>query len=110
MGMKEIATAKGLVYGAKEFAHRRDPVTSKTSAHAIAKSGRIDGECAQILDALKRFPLHTARELARDSGIDYYVIQKRLSVLERNGYAQRRGARVCTASGTGLEATQWEAK
>jgi hypothetical protein len=105
MGFKEIDIANKL-------ARRSDPATSHAAAYRIVKSGQLDGECKQVYDALKRFTQTepcTPRELAVKSELDYIMISKRLSVLEKKGYAVRRGERLCTVSKTGLMATQWEA-
>lgn len=93
----------------RPIARNTDPASSHAGAAKMINSGRLEGQCAQVLEALKRFPMHTAKELSRDSGLDYIMIQKRLSVLEGKGLARRRGERKCTVSKTGIEATQWEA-
>jgi len=99
---KDMAIQRGL-------SHRHDPRASHAAARAVVKSGKLEGQCKQVHDALKRFPMHTARELSNASGIDYYIVSRRLSVLEKMGRAVRHTERVCTASGTGLKATPWEA-
>lgn len=101
-GFKEI-------YTARQLSRRSDPRPSHAAAQHMVDSGKLEGECKLVYEALKRFPLHTARELSRDAKLDYIMISKRLSVLESKGYATRRGERVCTVSTTGLKATQWEA-
>lgn len=114
MGMKELATAKGMTYDPQRLVHKHDPVTSRTAAHVLVKSGKLEGELKQIHEALKscnakyKRPV-TCRELSVTSGIDYYLIQKRMSVLKRNGKAVDRGEDFCTVSKTGLPAVQWEA-
>lgn len=86
-----------------------DPMSSHRGADRITKSGKLEGQCKLVYEALKRFPLHTARELSHESGLDYIIIQKRLTVLERRGLAVRRGERRCKVSTTGINVTQWEA-
>lgn len=98
---KDMAIQRGL-------SHRHDPRTSHAAARAVVKSGKLEGQCQQVHDALKRFPMHTARELSVASGIDYYVIQKRICLLERQGLAIRRGERLCTVGNSGIPVTQWD--
>ena len=86
-----------------------DPMASHRGADHIEKSGQLKSEIEKIHDALKLHPLHTARELSHATKLNYYMIQKRLSVLELRGLARRCGERVCTKSKTGLRVTIWEA-
>ena len=100
---------KSSQYLTPPLARKKDPASSHHGANHVVSSGKLEGQCKQIYDALKKYPLHTPRELAEKTGIDYFLIQKRLSVLYKRGKAARRGERVCTVSRTGLPATQWEA-
>jgi len=64
----------------KIFSRRTD---SPTSTQAV-KLPRIKGELSILLKAIEKMVVSfTARELAAHSGLDYYMIQKRLSVLKR---------------------------
>ena len=74
----------------KYFSRRTDSVTSKRAVNQT----KIEGELKLILEAIHNYPGEdfTARELANDSGIDYIVISKRLSVLQRNGKINKSGA------------------
>lgn len=63
----------------------------------------------QTYTALKRFPNHTARELAKASGLDYHMLAKRLPVLRDRNLARVAGSRVCTESHTDIKAQYWEA-
>ena len=101
---KDIASMQSV-----SLAHRRDPRSSHIAAKSILKSGKLKGELKQVHEALTRFPMHTARELSKASGLDYIMISKRLSVLKKMGLANQCRPRVCTASDTGLAACPWEA-
>ncbi len=90
------------------LARTTDPRSSLRGADHIENSGKLSTQCEQIYQALKLHPMHTARELAIATGIDYYIIQRRLSILESRNKAQRRGERECTVSG--IKVTVWEAK
>lgn len=72
----------------KTFSRRQDPATSKKAVNLR----RIKGELAGILKAIDRLEIadFTARELAQAANLDYIVVQKRLSVLERRGYLARQ--------------------
>ena len=64
----------------KQFSRKND---SRTSKQAV-KPRQISSELMNILAAIKLLGTDfTARELANFSGIDYNLIQKRLSVLAR---------------------------
>ena len=71
-----------------QFHRVSDPVTSKEGV----KTKAISKELWLILKAIQDIGRDfTARELSNHSGIEYYVIQKRLSVLQRLGYIDRTG-------------------
>ncbi len=89
------------------LARTTDPRSSLRGADHVENSGKLSTQCQQIYEALKDHPMHTARELAIAAGIDYYIIQRRLSILETRNLAQRRGERECTISG--IKVTVWEA-
>lgn len=86
-----------------------DPASSHEGAVHVVTTGKLTAQLQEIYDALKLHPMHTARELSKASGIDYYLIQKRLSVLEAMGLAARRGKRICTFSKTRIKVQVWEA-
>lgn len=86
-----------------------DPASSRAGERYIRKSGALESQCRRIHEALTRHPNHTALELSAKTGLDYYVIQRRLSVLERRGMATRSEMRVCTVGTTGLPVQAWKA-
>ena len=81
-----------------------DPLTSFQAAVKIERLARRQKEC--ILAALKFDPRSTPGELAARHGLDYYVIQRRMSELEREGKVVRLPARTCAARKT--KATVWD--
>lgn len=85
-----------------------DPLSSHMGADFIRPV--VQSQIAQIYEALKKHPRLTARELSRASGIDYYIIQRRLSVLDKRGLAEVAGERLCRVSNTGIPARVWVAK
>lgn len=79
-------------------------------ADRIVKRRTFQEQLDAIYAALKTYPMHTCMELSRASGIDYYLIQKRMTVLEGRNLAQRRGKRVCMYSTTGIPVQVWDVK
>lgn len=75
--------------------HRADPLTSYKAEERITKSGKRQTQAERVLDALKRYPNRTPGELSRDSGLDYYVIHRRLADLKANNLAHVTGRREC---------------
>lgn len=67
----------------KKFSRRND---SKTSKRAV-NTDKIQGELKLIWESIQAFPGQdfTAKELAKHSDIDYIIVSKRLSVLQRHG-------------------------
>ena len=63
--------------------HTGDPVTSYSAIEKLIESGQFTRQQAEVYDAWKTYPDTTARELARYSGLDYYMIQRRKSDLVR---------------------------
>lgn len=82
--------------------HKNDPITS----YKAADTANIKGQALQVYEALKRYPNRTARELSEASGIDYYIVQRRLSILRTNGLAKTIGERVCVF--TNRECKVWD--
>lgn len=89
--------------------HTDDPETSVIAA----KKADIKGQALEVLKALKKYPRRTAYELANaikndpDFKLDYYKIQRRLSVLKVNRLAKTVGERQNPV--TGLNNQVWEA-
>lgn len=106
MGFKEIAMQRDLQ---RPLARKTDPASSKAAAEHVVESGKLEGQCQQVYEALKRFPNHTAREISKASGLDYHMVAKRLPVLRDHGRARVVGTRICTESTTGIKTQYWEA-
>lgn len=69
--------------GRKIFSRRSD---SPTSTQAV-NMPKIKGELKTVLDAINQMITgFTARELANHSGLDYVMVSKRLSVLQKYGF------------------------
>jgi len=67
----------------KQFSKRYDPPTSKRAVKLV----KIKGQLKTILEAIdKMVTSFTAHDLANHSGIEYYLISKRLSVLAERGF------------------------
>lgn len=81
------------------LARKSDPVSSRAAAAKVAP--RVNGQCARILELIKRHPDFTAGELARlDGDLDQVTICKRVSILERNGLIEVNDAiRKCRVRG-----------
>jgi len=85
------------------LAHRNDPDTSFEAADKMVKSGKFQYSVNKVREAIKRYqrvmmrPDFNAKELALfisdEEQIDYfrlyYVIEKRLSVLEKENMIKR---------------------
>lgn len=78
-------------------ARRSDPDTSHAAAERVAP--KLREQQRQVLDALTRWPGSTAVELATNSGLDRYLVSRRLPELVPQ-YARRGRPRVCTVAGT----------
>ena len=89
------------------LARASDPATSHLSASEHVASGRHGEQCRAVLDAARRWPGHTSRELAAEAGMDRYVVARRLSDLAHAGAVVQRAARVCRV-GRRMAVT-WEA-
>jgi len=84
----ELKRIKDDFFDSKYFHRTTDPDTSK---EAVNKTS-IKGQCEDILNAIKSLNTpFTALDLADYSGIDYYIIQRRLSTLQRKGHIERTG-------------------
>jgi hypothetical protein len=78
-------------------ARRTDPETSHLAAERIAPKLRAQQQV--VLDALIRWPGSTAVELAKASGLDRYLVSRRLPELVPT-HARRGKPRVCTVAST----------
>ena len=78
-------------------ARRSDPETSHLAAERIKPKLRAQQQA--VLDALTRWPGSTAVELAKVSGLDRYLVSRRLPELVPI-WVRRGKPRVCTVAGT----------
>ena len=84
-------------------AHHADPVTS----YRAEPKANIKGQALTLLRQLREHGPCTMKELSRDSGLDYYLCQKRISVLLANGLARVARIRACQI--TGNDCQEWTA-
>jgi len=81
---------------AKTLAHKGDPQTSLEAADKMVKSGKLSRQEDLVLRYIKGWNetvnanKFTAKNLAF-CGIDYYVVQRRLSGLHNKGKIERTG-------------------
>lgn len=83
-------------------ARRSDPETSHLAAERIKPKLRAQQQA--VLDALARWPGSTAVELAHETGLDRYLVSRRLPELVPV-HARRGKPRVCSVNGTPM--TTW---
>ena len=83
-----------------------DPEPSHSAAKAITASGRRETQLKAVLGLVKKYPLSTSLELSEKSGMDRYVLARRLPELAAGHLVSRRPARLCLV-GNRL-ATVWE--
>ena len=87
-------------------ARRTDPQTSHDAARHIVASGAQALQQNQALDAVDRNPGLTSNELARATGLDRYMLARRLPELCDSDRVVRGDARKCGVSGRSA-ATWW---
>lgn len=78
----------------RPIAHTNDPQTSYDAGEKAIKSGLIESEMDRIRSAIeKHFSISdfTGKELAEKSGINYFIVYKRLSVLRSKGEIKLTG-------------------
>lgn len=84
----------------------RDPVTSHLAESKVTQSGRRQTQAEQVLEALKRRPMHTSAELAEAMGACRFMVARRLSDLRHNNLVRQCAKRVCAVKGS--EAVTWD--
>ncbi len=82
-----------------------DPESSHLAEDEINSTSLRSYQQRQVLDAVRRKPGATARELAEQFGLDRYVVSRRLPELEP-AYIQRGNLRGCMVGGR-LSMTWW---
>lgn len=81
------------------IARKSDPGTSHTAGERLRESGKLREQQRQVLDALIRWPGSTAVEIATNSGLDRYLVSRRLPELVPQ-YARRGKPRTCSVNGS----------
>lgn len=88
------------LFATTPLARNTDPRTSHVAAARLEASGKLRAQQRQVLDALTRWPGSTAVEIATHSGLDRYLVSRRLPELAVSGHARRGRPRNCTIRGT----------
>jgi DNA-binding MarR family transcriptional regulator len=70
-------------------ARRADSDGSHMAADALERSGRAARQLAETLEAVRRYPRRTSRELADLAGLDRHAVGRRLPELETIGRVRR---------------------
>lgn len=82
-----------------------DPVTSELAANHVTSIGLRAEQQAQTIAAIRAFPGRTMQELAELTGLDRYVLGRRVSECETAGMVKRMNKRACAV--TGRQAEPW---
>lgn len=85
-----------------DIARGTDPETSHLAGDHVTDCGARAVQKHQTLQAVKNFPGHTSRELARKIGggtETRYLLARRLADLEHDRKVRKGPARTCTCSG-----------
>ncbi len=91
---------------ANSHTRNTDPVSSYDSAKEHFNSGAHECQKQRVLEALTQFPNSTSHELAHKSGLDRYMIARRLPDLEHNELVKKSGTRKCSISSR--QVTVWD--
>lgn len=79
---------------------RTDPTTSHDAEIRATRSGLRAGHQRAVLDAVRKYPNCTSRELAQRAGLDRYAVARRLPELVTAGYVDRGSKRACSVACT----------
>ena len=71
------------------MSRRTDPDSSRQAARRHEQSGRLDSDRWRVLEALRRNPGASSKELAAREGLDRHMVARRLPDLERAGLVRR---------------------
>lgn len=85
---------------------RSDPITSHLAAEAHTASGARAHQQHLTVAAVRAFPGLTMQELAEQTGLDRYMLGRRISECETAGLVRRGEKRQCSVSGRMAES--WE--
>ena len=64
-------------------ARNTDPSSSHDAAAHVEKTRSAKNQCRRVLSALKGHPHRTSNELAVESGLDRYIVARRLPELKQ---------------------------
>lgn len=84
-------------------ARATDPDTSHEAAEVHTASGRRAQQQAMTVAAVRAFPGCTMQELSEKTGIDRYVLGRRISECETAGLVKRAPGRTCSVTGRTAE-------
>lgn len=87
-------------------ARRTDPHTSREAARGHRNRGTKQAHRERVWTALVARPGGTAGEYGERTGLGHVEAQRRLSDLERAGYAEKGAARTCETKGSRMK-TWW---
>lgn len=88
-------------------ARRTDPSSSHAAAAHVSRAGIARRQCGQVLAALKNYKHRTSNELAVASGLDRYVVARRLPELRKKGLVRCSGIRMRQDRHSGRQAMTW---
>lgn len=86
-------------------ARRNDPESSHEAGRRVEQSGAACSQRQQVRLAVETFNGYTSRELADATGLDRYMIVRRLPELESRGLVKRGELRRCSIAKR--RATTW---
>jgi hypothetical protein len=84
-------------------ARNTDPSTSHEAAAEITASGLRAFQQAQTVSAIRAYPGHTMQELAALTGLERYMLGRRVSECETAGLVVRGIKRKCAVTGRSAE-------
>ena len=78
-----------------QVSRRTDPLSSKQAEKEINGNGLRNRQQQQVFQAVKKHPQHTSKELCAITGVDRYVVARRLPELEELWDVKRGPMRKC---------------
>lgn len=87
-------------------ARKTDPVTSHLAAEYHTRSGDRARQQAQTAEAVRLHPGHTSQELAQLTGLDRYMLARRLPECVTAGRVTKGSTQRCSVTGR-LALTWW---
>jgi DNA-binding MarR family transcriptional regulator len=70
-----------------------DPSTSRSAARAIVASGQHESDCRRVLEAIRRHPGLSTREISEVTGIDRHLLGRRAADLKKRGLIRETAVR-----------------